>query len=109
MITFEDFKTVLTHKVYGDFCIEIEFRVNGLAEYSCCWMGKTPDTATPSKDAYWFGLVPDGSKAYDYDTFDAFSSALVFDDQSLEDVWDKVELLSVDSCDPEERFRYLLS
>ncbi len=109
MITFEDFKTVLTHKVYGDSCIEIEFRVNGLAEYSYCWMGKMPDTDNPSKNAYWFGLVPDGSKSYDYDTFDAFSSALVFDGQSLEDVWDKVELLSVDSCDPEERIRYLLS
>ena len=54
-------------------------------------------------DSYWFGLVPDDSEAYDYNNFQDFSSAPVFDGKSLRQIWSEVEVLSIDSCNPMER------
>lgn len=109
MITFHNIQTVFTRNLHGKFCIEIEFRVKDLEDYQLCWMGVMPDNNDPQKRAFWFGLASDGSKAYDYDNFAEFSSAPVFDGKTLEEVWGNVELLSVDSCPPEERIADLIT
>lgn len=92
--------------------MEIAFLVKGESSYPSCWMGKTPDPDREArgKEVYWYGLAPDGTEAYNFDNFSDFSSAPVFAGKSLKEIWDKVEILSIDGCDPEERlFTYCTS
>ena len=103
MLSFEDITKIFSFDSDGKKCIEIEFSVNGYPKYQSCFMGKMPDKENAGKELYWYGLVPDGSEAYDYGNFQDFSSALVFDGKSLKEIWDKVDLLSIDGCEPKER------
>ena len=43
-----------------------------------------------------------------YDNFQDFSSAPVFRGKSLKQIWTKVEVLSIDGCDPDERIHAYL-
>lgn len=102
-ISFVSFQKMMEYDVITDnLCIEIEFQVDNITTYDCCWLGKLPNKKT-DKVAYWYGLVPDGSQAYDYDTFDKFSNATVFSGKSLIEIWDSITLLSIDGCDVESR------
>lgn len=103
MITFFDIAKVFSFDSRGKFSVEIEFSVKGDPKYQSCWMGKMPDKNDNKKDLYWYGLVPDCSEAYDYDSFWAFSSAPIFNGKSLKEIWNDVGILSIDGCDPEER------
>ena len=103
MISFNDIAILLSHNCEGKFCIEIEFLVKGEPIYQSCWMGKMPDKVDKEKELFWYGLVPDCTEAYDYDNYQDFSSAPVFNGKSLENVWRRVEILSIDGCDPEDR------
>ena len=102
MILFEDIKKLFSLQLKGNSCIEIEFLIEGSSKYDSCWMGKTPDKEN-ARDVYWYGLVSDGSEAYDYDNFRDLSAAPVFDGKSLEEIWEKVKVLSIDGCEPESR------
>lgn len=106
MISFNDIAKLFSHNLEGKFCIEIEFLVNGEPTYQFCWMGKMPNIENKKKEVYWYGLVPDGSEVYNYDNFCDFSSAPVFFGKSLTEIWDKIEILSIDGCDPEERISF---
>ena len=115
MISFDDITKLFSLDIKNKYCIEIEFCVSELADYQNCWMGKMPNKLLRKKDrfwdgkeVYWFGLATDGSKAYDYDNYSDFSNAPVFDGKSLKQVWNQVELLSIDGCDPEMRIKDLL-
>ena len=46
--------------------------------------------------------------AYDYDNFKDFSCAPVFDNKSLKNIWNNIELLSIDGIDPEERLQHYI-
>lgn len=70
--------------------------------------GKTPDKASKEKDLFWYGLVPDCSEAYDFDNFHDFSTTPVFEGKSLKEIWNKVVILSIDGCDPQERIQAYL-
>lgn len=108
MISFENITKLFSFNLQGKWCIEIQFLVEGYPKYQSCWMGKKPNTVDKEKESYWYGLVPDSSEAYDYDSFQDFSSAPVFNGKSLNEVWDHVELLSIDGCDPEDRIEIYL-
>ena len=95
----------ILEKVPDRYCIEIEFRLKDHPKYCSCWMGNTVDEG---KASFWYGLVPDGSEAHDYPDLASFSSAPVFDGKTLEEVWEQIELISIDSCDPIERMWMLL-
>ncbi len=103
MISYSDFTKMFSFDLEGKWCIEIEFLVKGYPKYQSCWMGKMPDKVDKEKELYWYGLVPDCTEVYDYDNFQDFSSAPVFNGKSLKNVWRKVEILSIDGCDPEDR------
>ncbi len=84
---------------------EIEFQVLGDTEYSFCCMGNMSDAGDDrAKEPYWFGLTPDGKQAYEYKTFDELLHAPVFHGQSLQSILDKVDIISIDACDPEEMY-----
>lgn len=108
MISFNDITELFSYDLEEKFCIEIEFSVKGESTYQSCWMGKMPDRENREKEIYWYGLVPDGSEAYDYDNFRDFSSACVFHGKSLIEIWEKVDILSIDGCDPDDRIKAYL-
>ena len=103
MITFEQIKRLMAFDIKKKYCIEIAFSVSESEKFDFCWMGKLPDKTT-GQDVYWFGLTSDGKNAFDYPTFEEFSTAKVFDGKSLFEIWDAVTVLEIDGCDPLERF-----
>jgi len=101
-ITFEEFVCVMSYSVpkydsggNESSCIEIEFDVDGCSEYQECWMGKMVDRNNEKKYVYWFGLVPDGSQAYDFDTFEQFANAKVFHGKSIKEIWGSISVASL--------------
>lgn len=99
MITYNEFAKLFVGISNDDFCIEINFCVGDKEEYQNCWMGKNKKD---KRETFWFGLKEDGSEAYDYEDFTAFSSAQVFNGKSLKEIWSDIELLSIDGCEPEK-------
>lgn len=77
MISYSEITKLFFFDLKGKWCIEIEFLVNGCPRYQSCWMGKTPDKVNKEKDSFWYGLVPDGSEAYDFDNFHDFSTTRI--------------------------------
>lgn len=101
MLSFNDISKLFARNLENKFCLEINFTVNGYSDYQDCWMGKTPDQDDKNKEVYWFGLASDGSKAYDYNNFKDFSNEPVFDGKSLKELWNDIEILSINGCEPE--------
>lgn len=108
MLSFDDIAKLFSYDLQSKSCIEIEFTVVGYPNYQSCWMGKMPDKSDSEKDVYWYGLASDGSEAYEYDNYSDFSNALVFSGKSINEVWNHIEILSIDGCDPEERIRFYI-
>ena len=106
-MTFELFQKLMSFDTKEWLCIEIFFMVKGSDKFDCCWMGKLPDQKT-KKDTFWYGLTPDGKNAYDYPTFEEFSSAHVFDGKSLLEIWDCIVIEEIDGCDPTEMIKIYL-
>lgn len=84
-------------------CIEINFCIDNDTEYKNCWLGKKPDNNEPSKEVYWYGLVPDGTQAYSYAKLEDILNDKVFHGKSLCDVIEKIIWYSLDGCSIEER------
>ena len=107
-MTFELFKNMMSFATKGNLCIEIFFKVHGSSKFNSCWMGKLPSKAT-KEDVFWYGLTPDGKNAYDYSTFEAFSSAEIFDGKSLIAIWNDVSIIDINGCDPADMIEMYLS
>ena len=101
MISFEKLKQFFQQDLEQRSCIEICFSIKGKPRYDCCWMGKMPNPDEKTKDLHWYGLVPDGSEAYDYDNLEDFITAPVFDGSTLQELWGDITLESVDGCEAE--------
>jgi hypothetical protein len=103
-VTLQDLITVLNSDVVKyNSCIEMNFCIDNDTEYEDCWLGKMPDRNKPGKEVYWYGLVPDGSQAYDYAKLEDVLNAKVFHGKCLCDVIEKVTWYSLDGCNIEER------
>jgi len=94
---FEDFERALAschHKKHVSG-IEVNFFVDDCIVYRDSWLGKMIDLDT-NGDCFWYGLVPDGSQAYDYGSFEVFVNAKVFyGSKSLKDIWGSISFLSL--------------
>lgn len=84
-------------------CIEMNFCIDNDIVYNDCWLGKMPDRDNPRKAVYWYGLIPDGSQAYDYTELEDFMASKVFSGKSMGDVIERVTWYSLDGCSLEER------
>ena len=106
-IDFQDFKRIMLYAINNNACIEIEFCVDNYMEFQNAWMGKivNPNTKKPT---FWFGLTPDGTQAYDFDTFEAFISARIFRGKSIEEIWDSISISSLDGGLLEETLPFYL-
>jgi len=97
-ITFEEFENIMSRDISeSQGCIEVAFSVDGCLEYQSSHLGKMIDRDT-KKDAYWFGLVPDGSKSYDFNSFGQFANAKIFYGKSIKEIWNTISLVFVDIC-----------
>ncbi len=74
--------------------LEILFSVDGYEKYSVSWMGN-------SNGDFWFGLVADGSEAYNFDSFEKMLYAPVFDGKSLNDLCGLVDIIEINACPAE--------
>jgi len=102
-ISFDEFRRIMAYDVVkNQNCIEVWFDVDNCPDYQESWLGKMVDKET-KEPVYWFGLVEDGSQAYDYDSFEEFVDAKVFHNKSLREIWDSVSLISIDGCNVPER------
>ena len=102
-ILFEHFEKMMSFDVAAhSACIEVEFRVDDSPVYNACWLGKTFDRMT-RQAVYWYGLVPDGSQAYDCDSLHEFVDMPVFNGKSIKDIWDSIAIFSIDNCDVDSR------
>lgn len=108
MISFEDISKLFSYNLQDNSCIEIEFIVDGCLDYQSCWMGKMPDESNRENVVYWYGLVPDGSESYDYNNYSDFLNAPVFNGKSLNEMWQRIKILSIDGCNPEERIQFYI-
>ena len=111
-ITFAEFEQVMScdlNKKSGP-CIEIDFYVDDYVEYQESCMGKMLDREDTKKVWYWFGLVPDGSQAHDFNTFEEFANAKVFyGSKTLKEIWDSVSIYSLGGGQVHETLPYFLS
>jgi len=109
-ITFLEFERVMSCDLRKkkEPCIEICFDVEDSVNYRDSWMGKMIDKDTGG-NVYWFGLVPDGSQAYDFALFDEFVNAEVFyGRKSLKEIWPSISVLSLDGGTVSETLSYFL-
>ncbi len=90
-------------------CIEIDFYIDGNSEYISCCLGKLPTYNEINPISYWYGLVPDGSQAYDFNTLEEFINAPVFGRNSLSGLWDRVTICAIDGCDVEYRLDFYIN
>lgn len=103
-IKLRDLITVLSSDVVKyNSCIEMNFGIDNDTEYEDCWLGKMLDRNKSNKEIYWYGLVPNGSQAYDYDQLEDILNVKVFHGKSLCDVIEKITWYSLDGCSIEER------
>jgi hypothetical protein len=102
-IKLQDLMKILNSDVIKyNSCIEMNFCIDNDAEYWDCWLGKMPYKESGT-EVYWFGLVPNGSQAYDYAKLEDFLNVKVFRGKSLLDVFEKITWYSLDGCSIEER------
>ena len=103
-IKLQDLITVLNDDVVKyNSCIEMNFCIDNDTEYEDCWLGKMPNRDERGKEVYWYGLVPDGSQAYDYAKLEDILNAKVYHGKSLCDVIEKITWYSLNGYSIEER------
>lgn len=95
-------------QIMEKYPLEITFKVCGSETFDDCRMGNHLDKSTGLNE-YWYGLTRDGKNAFEYPTFEEFSSAEVFDGKTLAEIWDDVTLLEINGCDPTEMIEIYLS
>ena len=97
-LDFGYFEKVMKSKVSDKYSVEIQFEVESSEIYNLSWMGKSIERET-NREVFWFGLVEDGSQAYDYETFDEFVNSQVFyGEKSLKDLWDLILIFSLNGA-----------
>ena len=107
-ILFEHFEQMMSYDVVkNNACIEIEFFLDDFSEYGSCWLGKTINEET-HQAVYWYGLTPDGSQSYDFDSLHDFVSAPIFHDKSIKERWDSITLIAIDGCSIDWRLAHYL-
>ena len=104
----QDLITILNRDVLkSNSCIEMNFCIDNDTKYDDCWLGKMPDKKNIGKELYWYGLVADGSQAYEYNKLEDFLNAKVFNGKSLYDVIEKITWFSLDGSSIEEIFSFI--
>ncbi len=108
-ITYDDLKKLFSFDTEQKYCFEIDFCVLNDPVYNHSWMGKMPNEKKKEQDLYWFGLVADGSQAYDYDSFEKMCLAPVFNGKCLKELLHEIDIFSINGCDPGEMIHLYLS
>lgn len=94
-LDFDFFLSGLRAMCVVPYCSETSFCIEDDTEYRCCWLG-----CLKGEKPYWFGLVPDGSQAYEFATAEELIDAKVFRGSSLRALWPKVRFYTIGDIDP---------
>jgi hypothetical protein len=109
-IKLQDLKKILSSDVIkNNSCIEMSFCIDNSEKYDDCWLGKMPSKTDSKQELYWYGIVHDGSQAYDYNILDNILNAKVFDGQSMCEIIENITWHSLDGCSIEEMLPYYLT
>jgi len=93
-ISLKEFKKMMLYDVVEkNSCIEVNFCVDDCMEYDDCWLGKMPDLQK-KQSIYWYGLVKDGSQAYDYNSLEEFLKVKIFNGKNIVEIWESITLIS---------------
>lgn len=84
--------------------IEINFYIENDMIYTSCWLGKL--ISKENEEVYWLGLTENGTEAYDFNSKENLFEAKVFKGKNLKEVWNKVIIITIDSCDVKDRLEY---
>ena len=107
-IPFDQFEQMMLYDVVeNNACIEIEFCIDNNPIYNSCWMGKTIDKEI-NQASFWCGLVPDGSQAYNFKSFQEFMDTPLFQNDSLKESWSFITIIAIDGCDIDWRLSHYL-
>jgi len=108
-ISFGDFIRLMSDDIRKNkSSIEVSFYLEDCSKYTDCWLGRQLNKET-GEILYWYGLISDGSGAYDYKNLEEMISAKIFDGKSLEEIWDFVILNSINATDVEEMLELFLN
>jgi len=110
-ISFEQFEKMMSYDVMKYMaCIEVDFHVDDSLEYNSCCLGKTSYILGKkiTQASYWYGLTPDGSQGYGYDSLYDFFTAPIFRGKSILEIWNSITFDAIDGCGVELRLPHYL-
>lgn len=96
-MNFNAFYHALSNKNIYELC----FCIYNDLKYKDCWLGYSLN-----HKLYWLGLVADGSEAYEFKSASELINAKVFYGKSLQDIWNSIDVMSIDGLCLEEWFNY---
>jgi hypothetical protein len=104
-ITLREFDQILNSDMnHNQSSIEIEFRIENRLIFQSCWLGRMSDRRRKS-NIFWFGLAEDGSKAFEYSSFEELLNSKVFEGISILELLESIDFISIDGCDVYEYLR----
>ena len=105
-MTFEELEKVFSTELSGIFQIKIEFSITGDPVHAQCSMGKIPHN---NGYLYWCRVNNDEIPAYTFCDFESLSRFCIANFQSLRELWDQIEIRSIDGFSPRERLPVYLN
>lgn len=92
---FEKFYEIF--KKYG--FLKSTFRLKNSKKFQNVWFGVMSNPYKNSELTYWFNCNEDNLK-YEFPSVDEFVNAKIFDEKSLKDIWENIEIISLDGKSP---------
>lgn len=80
---------------------ESTFRLKNSKKFQNVWFGVTQNPHKDNELLYWYGSEEDNLSC-DFSSLEDFVNAKVFDGKSLKEIWDNIEITSLDCISPEE-------
>ena len=99
-MTYEELKKVLATDLHGVFRIEIEFSIKEDPLYRHCSLGKIPYC---DGELYWCRVNNEEISAFNFRDFHSLSTFPIANLQTLEELWDRIEIHSIDGFPPQQR------
>lgn len=80
---------------------ESTFRLKNSKKFQNVWFGVTQNPHKDNGLLYWYGSEEDNLSC-DFSSLEDFVNAKIFDGKSLKEIWDNIEITSLDCISPEE-------
>ena len=105
-MTYNELKQVLSADLKGVFRIVIDFSIIDDPLFSHCTIGKSPHT---DGDIYWCQINNEELSAYNFRSFEGLAQLPIVNYHTLEELWDRIEIHSIDGFPPRQRLSVYLN